>query len=81
MKKIGKITLFHNSVNYGGILQAFALNHFLTQAGYEVYEIDYTSTKQSSSEKNMFVHMMKTRTIAELLQKLMTGSFDPRAYT
>ncbi|MBR3811301.1 MAG: polysaccharide pyruvyl transferase family protein [Agathobacter sp.] len=73
MKKIGKITLFHNSVNYGGVLQAFALNHFLAKSGHEVYEFDYTSSNQKASKKKMLLHMIKTKTPVELLKKLVTG--------
>lgn len=79
MKKIGKITLFHNSVNYGGVLQAFALNHFLEKSGHEVCEFDYTSSNQKSSKKTMLLHMIKTKTPVELLKKLGTG-LSKKAY-
>ena len=32
-KKIGIITMYYNSINYGGTLQAFALNKFLSMQG------------------------------------------------
>ncbi len=41
MKKIGILT-FYKSVNYGSALQAWALQHFLEQKGYNVEIIEYT---------------------------------------
>ncbi|MFR2738838.1 polysaccharide pyruvyl transferase family protein [Clostridium sp.] len=40
-KKIGILT-FHNAVNYGAILQCYALQNALEQRGYNVEVIDYT---------------------------------------
>lgn len=42
MKKIGILT-FHSVLNYGGMLQAYALNKYLNQKGFEAYTIDYES--------------------------------------
>lgn len=42
MNKIGILTQhLHN--NYGGLLQAYALQHFLSKQGYDVFTIDFTS--------------------------------------
>lgn len=40
MRKVGIIT-FHLAVNYGAVLQCYALQSFLKQAGYDVKVIDY----------------------------------------
>lgn len=40
MAKIGVVTL-HNSINYGGALQAVALNAYLKKQGHEVVFLDY----------------------------------------
>lgn len=40
MLKIGIIT-FHRALNYGAVLQAYALHEYLKQCGYEVEIIDY----------------------------------------
>lgn len=40
MKKVGIIT-FHRSINYGGVLQAYALKHMLNKLGAECSVIDY----------------------------------------
>ena len=40
VKKIGILT-FHKSINYGSVLQAFALSDLLSKRGYAVEIIDY----------------------------------------
>lgn len=40
MAKIGVVTL-HNSINYGGVLQAAALNEYLKRQGHEVIFLNY----------------------------------------
>lgn len=37
--KIGILTLYFNNKNYGGLLQAYALQHFLAKKGYECEQI------------------------------------------
>lgn len=41
MKKIGVCTLYYNNRNYGGNLQAYALNFILSTMGYDVEHINY----------------------------------------
>ena len=41
MKKIGIITLYHNNDNYGGIAQAYALNKYIQNQGYDSELISY----------------------------------------
>ncbi|MBR2023823.1 MAG: polysaccharide pyruvyl transferase family protein [Clostridia bacterium] len=41
MKKIGIVTHYYNSINYGGNLQAYALCSFLNQQGYYAEQICY----------------------------------------
>lgn len=41
MNRIGILTMFYNSTNYGGILQAYALIRYLNQQGYEAEQICY----------------------------------------
>lgn len=42
-KKIARMTWLHNG-NYGSILQAYALQRFLLDAGYDVTDLDYCPT-------------------------------------
>lgn len=44
--KIGIITTYHNSINYGGNLQAYALCKTLKNKGYEVEQIQYKSENE-----------------------------------
>ncbi len=41
MKKIAVITLYHNNNNYGGIAQAYALQKFLQNSGYNCEMLSY----------------------------------------
>ena len=43
-KKIGIIT-FHNSVNYGAVMQTYGLQEFLKNNGYNVEIVDYVNDK------------------------------------
>lgn len=48
MKRIGIMTQYHNSENYGGLLQAYALNAVIRKLGYECETIDYAGTVSRS---------------------------------
>lgn len=47
MKKIGIISLYHNSRNYGGLLQAYALTQVLSKMGFDAEQIDYDNSNKS----------------------------------
>jgi len=65
--KIGVLTLpLHN--NYGGILQAFALQNFLKEMGHEVYLVDYNPRKSLSTWK-LPIAIAKRICLKFLLQK------------
>lgn len=63
MKKIAKLTWLHNG-NYGSILQAYALSHFLQEHGYEVVDIDY-----SASMKTKLINWWKNKNSPGLFLK------------
>ena len=44
MKKVGIITHYHNSLNYGGNLQAYALCKFLEQQGVDAEQISFAGS-------------------------------------
>lgn len=48
--KIGILT-FHNAINYGGVLQAFALQETLKKEGFNVRIIDYQNESIMKSNK------------------------------
>ena len=47
-KKIGIITMYYGSINYGGNLQAYALPFFLNKLGYDAKQISYPATGNTS---------------------------------
>lgn len=57
MKKIGILT-FHWGTNYGAILQAYALQVYLTQIGHDVYIINY---RPQEYKKTLFRCFFKKR--------------------
>lgn len=51
MKRAGIVTLYHGNTNYGGLLQAYALNRIVRQMGYSCLTIDYRPSPMSVKEK------------------------------
>ena len=46
-KKIGILTMYYNSANYGGLLQAYALVKYLNNRGYDAKQISYDFSKMT----------------------------------
>ena len=63
MKKIGIISLYHNSYNYGGVLQAYALNHVIDSLGHKAVQIDYKPIRgnqtESTANRNLKQHSIR----------------------
>ena len=62
--KIGILTHFHKSVNYGGVLQAYALCKYLNTQGYSAQQILYTACiknldSSAHASKNLFKSVSK----------------------
>ena len=55
MKKIGILTEYYNSTNYGGNLQAYALCRYLNNQGYCSEQIQYEKTISGKNENVGFV--------------------------
>lgn len=47
MKKIGVITHYYNSKNYGGVLQAYALCRYLNKCGYNAEQIQFDKERKN----------------------------------
>lgn len=82
MKRIGIITLYYKNHNYGGLLQAYALQHYLSNMGYCVEQIRFQfydfvdssikpQTLQSKST-NIFYNLSLKRILLKVL-KLLTN--------
>ncbi|MEO4795941.1 polysaccharide pyruvyl transferase family protein [Bacteroides uniformis] len=57
MKKLALLS-FHNAVNYGAALQAYALQNVLSEMGYNCEYINYQN-EQRQNEYNMIYHVIK----------------------
>lgn len=47
MKKIGIITMYYKSINYGGVLQAYALERYLNSIGMDAEQICFSKGKKN----------------------------------
>ena len=52
--KIGILTFYHKSINYGGLLQSYALVSFLKKSGFDAEQIRYKS-KNRTFQKGCFL--------------------------
>lgn len=69
MKKIGTIT-FHESINYGALLQTYALQYYLNNQGYDSEVIDYRNSERGikhMSFSRKLVHHIWHRVIKKML--------------
>ena len=77
--KIGIIT-FHNALNAGAVLQAYALQTFLTQMGHQVEFINYAPTRKYTLRdyiaKSPFVMLNKWRNIYNGEKYTKYGNFN-----
>ena len=79
MTRIGMMTFLHND-NYGSILQAWALQQTLLEAGYDAVHIDYAPSKLEKI-RNLLLSGNSPRLILEGMRKKsatgkMHGGFD-----
>lgn len=54
MKKVGIITMYYNSLNYGGLLQSFALQKKIENLGANCKQISFNKTNFSSLKQRFF---------------------------
>ena len=81
--KIGIITFYKGNHNYGGILQAYALQKFLEQSGYDAMQIclDYTdSNSLSKGQKLVKLIKMGCRAIPILQIKYKKRRIQKKTY-
>lgn len=82
--KVGIITHFYNTINYGGILQAYALCHYLRQFGVDVEQICYGENRDTST--NIFVRIAKVtpksifRKGKKVLYRFICKNMKPNEY-
>lgn len=72
MKSVGTIT-FHSTINYGGVLQAYALQQVLNEMGYLAENIDYFDHRRDLASLSTF-RRMKHVVWHGFVKKLLVGS-------
>ena len=74
-KKIGIVTHYYGSVNYGGCLQAYALTHVLNEMGYDACQISYDFRSKHPPRKRS----LKDR-VREMIERVFySGRFKKRS--
>lgn len=69
--KIGILT-FHNALNYGAVLQCYALQHYLQERGHDVEIIDYRAPFIEEQKKFLCNTELRRRGIVALLRFFVT---------
>ena len=74
--KIGLLS-FHNAANYGAAMQAYALQTFIEQCGYECEYLDYVNhTRKTSYSMSYHIYeSLKNRKIAAAVKYLIGSPF------
>ena len=67
-KKIGIITMYHNSINYGGVLQAYALAKFLKNQGYDAEQVRFVSKHTEWQKIKLLFYRGVKRAIKDVLR-------------
>lgn len=65
MSKVGIVTFYYNSTNYGGNFQAYALCRYLNKHGIDAEQISFEYTKNRTGES--LVHRIMRKGVAETL--------------
>jgi len=68
-KRVGTITMFHNSTNYGGVLQAYALHKAIQNLGFKCSTIRYSENK-STATINSFRGLLESDSNLERILKI-----------
>ena len=69
-QKIGILT-YHNCFNYGAFLQAYALQNFLKENGYDNLILNYKNKKHWFREYKIFLHKRNIKEIILNLKKII----------
>lgn len=75
-KKIGILT-FHNSFNYGALLQAYATQEFLTENGFDASFINYTNSYENKGNRliNIKKNLSLKQNIIQNIKNIMFGGY------
>ncbi len=89
-KNVGIISLFFRSYNYGGMLQAYALQHYITKLGYDCMQIAYDMEDYARVAKKSFLkrlvgllfhpHKLYNACMSRIMKKLPYARFVADKY-
>lgn len=68
--KIGIITHYYNSTNYGGVLQAYALCRYLNDLGHDACQITYASTNKNLRETRLSISEIRHKAYGRIMRKV-----------
>jgi len=81
MKKVGMITLYYNNINYGGLLQAYALTRYICSLGFDAEQIS-TDFISGDDSKLLYcgngIKSLIKKPVKTLIYKLNRGNFRIR---
>lgn len=69
-KKVATCTLFHHNYNYGGILQAYALQNAIEKIGFESYVVDYNDKVCINPIYPTLLSRLSQYSVTEILSKV-----------
>lgn len=68
--KVGILTHFHKSTNYGGVLQAYALCRYLNDSGYDARQILYTHVSSPITPQRMTVKLFFEKVLSRIERRV-----------
>lgn len=68
MRKVGIITLFHGNINYGAVLQAYALCRVIGKLGYDCEQIDFVYGNRRPYKK-LLIRVINFRRLVKYIKR------------
>lgn len=78
MKKIGILTMYYGSYNYGGLLQAYALCYYLKSIGYDAEQICFKTNQMYKDELIANSNKNGIRKVKQILKKPINHRIELR---
>lgn len=75
-RKIGIVSLYYRSYNYGGVLQAYAMCRLVNAYGFQAEQIVYAKTKDAAMRMKRLRSKSPARVIRRSAEQVMTKLCD-----
>ena len=72
MKRVGILTHYHNSNNYGGVLQAYALCRVLRELGTEAEQVRYVMCAPPQSKAELLRKLLDVKQLSQRIQRKLS---------